>query len=161
MITSAGRDERPDGAAVEVGQPEGGQRARDVADGADAPFLEVDQLDGEDRQHDEHQGARHALDVALHEEQQRHAGRPQCEGRAVCVAEVLPDLVHGLVEVILAFDRDPEQVLDLREPDDDGGRGGEPDEHRVRQEVDHEAQPPEPEHEVDDTHHEGEQGCGR
>ncbi len=62
--------------------------------------------------------------------------------------------------MFLAFDGDPEEVLGLREADDDGGRSGESDEDRVGKEVDQEPEPPDGQEKVDGSDHQRKQrGC--
>ena len=88
-------------------------------------------------------------------------GEPSDEqGGAVGVAGIAADFADGLVEVVGAFDRDAEDVLDLREADDDRSGGREPDEHRMREEVDEESQAADAEHDVHDAHHERKQCSG-
>ena len=71
-------------------------------------------------------------------------------------ARVLRD---RLGEDLGALDRDPQDVLELGEPDDDGRTRREPDEDGVGQEVDEEAESESAEHQVHDTDDEGERGC--
>ncbi len=61
------------------------------------------------------------------------------------------------MEVVGAGYRDAEQMLDLREADDDRRGSGEADEDGVRQEVHDKSEPSEAEHEVGRSDEEGEQ----
>ena len=77
---------------------------------------------------------------SLERKDRRDAERPDDQGGAVRVADRLRDLDGGVDERVGAWNRDAQHVLHLRRHDDDRRRGGEADEHGVRQEVDDEAQ---------------------
>ena len=143
--------------ATHVGEPEGRKGVGDVADDAHTTGLEVEDLDHEDGRHHDHEGGGESWGEALESHERSKGSQPERQGRDVHAVERANDFGDGLVEVVLPWDRDAEQVLDLREADDDGGRRGEADEHRVRQEVDEESQATDTERDVGEADHQGEQ----
>ena len=102
-----------------------------------------------------------AHDPLEEEEARARAGEPRATRVVPWVsAEIVEDLPDRLVEVVLALDGDAQHVLHLGEADDDGRGRGEADQDGVGQEVDEEAEAADPEHDVDDTDHEREEGGG-
>ncbi len=145
---------------LDLGQAEGGQRARNVTDDLDPVRLEVEGLRGDDRADHHDQRTRDSWCEPLEQKQRDERRGPDRHGGSVGVAQVAPDVEHGVVEVLAARDRDAEDVLGLREPDDQRSSGREPDQHRVREEVDHVAEATDAEDDVDDTDHQRQQRGG-
>ena len=159
-MTSAVVARSPMSDPLDVGQAEGRQRVGDVADDLDPPRLEVECLRGDDRPDDHDQRSRDSGREPLEHEQRDERRGADRHGGSVRVAQVATDLEHGVVEVVAARDRDAEDVLGLREPDDDRGSRREPDQHRVRQEVHQEAEATDTEDDVDDADHQRQQRSG-
>ncbi len=150
----------PDEGTAEVGQAEGRKRSGDVTHDGHTLGLEIEELHrGDGPDHDD-EGGRNTRDEPLEDEQRDHGGETEDQGGAVGVAQRGHDLVHRVDEVVLTRDRDPQEVFDLAEPDDDRRGGGEPDQHGVREEVDQKPEPAGGQHQVHRAHHQREEGGG-
>jgi hypothetical protein len=144
-----GTRERRHDRGIHRGQVEAGEHVGDLADDLHAAVLQAQQLDREDRADDDDEGRRNAPGVATEREERGDRHETDGERGQVGVTQDEEDLPDVFVEVLGARHRHAQHVLDLREADDDGGGGGEADEHGVGQEVDDESQTPDTQHQVD------------
>ena len=113
------------------------------------------------QQRGDHHRHQYRRDLARHAAQSVHDGKrqhPHGEGRPVSVVQRFLDHLHdGLVVMLGAVDVDTEQLGQLGRGNDDGRGVGEAIDHRVREEIHHQAQPQHPDQELQQTHHHGEQ----
>ena len=94
--------------------------------------------------------------VAPERDSHREGGDPHHDRIGIDVPEELPEVGQDLVKAQAARHLHAEEVLELARRDQHRGPGGEPDDDRVRDEVDEGAEPREAHHELNGANHERE-----
>jgi hypothetical protein len=104
-----------------------------------------------------HQHVGPARQVAFHEQHQRQGSHAHGQGGPVGLPRLQQHVVDVAEEVLAAVHGHAQQFVELGQGDDDGRRVGETNDHRVGQEVDDGAQAEQPQGELDDADHQGQQ----